>query len=101
MLYDPIGSDREGNEINLMDILRSEEVDVLDMVELKIELFRLIDKFACLTQRERTVLQLRFGLGMHERQTQREIGQQLGISRSYVSRIEKRALGKLQNAMSP
>ncbi len=101
MLYDPIGSDREGNEINLMDILSSDEDNVLDLVELKIELVKLIDKFACLTQRERTVLQLRFGLGMHERQTQREIGQKLGISRSYVSRIEKRAIGKLHNAMSP
>lgn len=94
-LYDPIGSDREGNEISLMDILSSDENEVLDAVVLNIDCGLLAECFGCLSKREQTVLELRFGLGQHERLTQRQIGRQLGISRSYVSRIEKRALGKL------
>lgn len=101
MLYDPIGSDREGNEISLMDILSSDRDEVLESVVLNLDRNRLVDKFSCLSKRERTVLELRFGLGQQERQTQRQIGRQLGISRSYVSRIEKRALGKLLSEMGP
>src|SRR5690625_2870693 len=93
-LYDPIGSDREGNEINLMDILSSEGDEVLETVMLNIDRSRLAERFHLLSARERTVLELRFGLGNQEKLTQRQIGRQLGISRSYVSRIEKRALGK-------
>ncbi|HHY15715.1 MAG TPA: sigma-70 family RNA polymerase sigma factor [Firmicutes bacterium] len=100
-LFDPIGSDREGNEINLMDILSSERDDVVDSVVLNIDRARLADKLNCLSKRERLVLELRFGLGQKERQTQRQIGRQLGISRSYVSRIEKKALGKLLSEMGP
>ncbi len=94
-LQDPIGSDREGNEISLMDILSSDEDEVIDAVVLNIDRGLLAECFGCLSKREKTVLELRFGLGQHERLTQRQIGRQLGISRSYVSRIEKRALGKL------
>jgi RNA polymerase sporulation-specific sigma factor len=101
MLYDPIGADREGNEISLMDILSSDEDEVLDEVVLNIDRNLLSQCFGCLSKRERTVLELRFGLGQQERMTQRQIGRLLGISRSYVSRIEKRALGKLLNAMGP
>lgn len=101
MLQDPIGADREGNAISLMDILSSGRDDVLETVELRIEQAKLAAKFGCLTKREQKVLELRFGLGERERQTQRQIGRQLGISRSYVSRIEKRALGKLQSEMGP
>ncbi|NMB00940.1 MAG: sigma-70 family RNA polymerase sigma factor [Firmicutes bacterium] len=98
-LYDPIGADREGNEISLMDILSSEEDEVLETVVLNIDRSRLAERFGCLSARERTVLELRFGLGDREKLTQRQIGRQLGISRSYVSRIEKRALGKLLHEM--
>ena len=101
MLYDPIGADREGNEISLMDILRSDEDEVLDAVVLNIDRGLLAERSGCLSKREQTVLELRFGLGQQERLTQRQIGRQLGISRSYVSRIEKRALGKLLNEMGP
>ncbi|NLM41600.1 MAG: sigma-70 family RNA polymerase sigma factor [Firmicutes bacterium] len=98
-LYDPIGADREGNEISLMDILSSDQDEVLDTVVLNIDRDRLAEHFHCLSPRERTVLELRFGLGQQEKLTQRQIGRKLGISRSYVSRIEKRALGKLLQAM--
>lgn len=98
-LYDPIGADREGNEISLMDILSSDEDEVLETVVLNIDRSRLAERFDCLSPRERTVLELRFGLGDREKLTQRQIGRQLGISRSYVSRIEKRALGKLLHEM--
>lgn len=101
MLYDPIGSDRDGNEITLIDILSSEEDIVLDEVVLNLDCKRLADTFHYLSKREQKVLELRYGLGQQERQTQRQIGDLLGISRSYVSRIEKRALGKLLSAMGP
>jgi len=98
-LYDPIGSDKEGNEIVLMDVLTQEGDTVAEMVESRVEQERLSRKLAELTPRERRVLELRFGMGEYARQTQREISKALGISRSYVSRIEKRALAKLQKEM--
>lgn len=100
-LFDPIGSDREGNEISLMDILSSERDDVVDSVVLNLDTAKLEEKLGGLSERERLVLELRFGLGQKERQTQRQIGRRLGISRSYVSRIEKKALGKLLSEMGP
>ena len=99
LLYDPIGADREGNEISLIDILSSDRDDVLEEVELHIDKAQLAAKIGCLSKRERTVLELRFGLGTSDRQTQRQISRLLGISRSYVSRIEKRAISKLQSEM--
>ncbi|WP_110943128.1 sigma-70 family RNA polymerase sigma factor [Inediibacterium massiliense] len=98
-LQDPIGIDKEGNEISLMDILGTETDEVLDEVELKIQVKKLYEKMAnVLKNREKTVLQLRYGLANGGSKTQREIAQLLGISRSYVSRIEKRAIKKLGKA---
>ncbi len=98
-LQDPIGVDKEGNEISLMDILGTETDEVLDEVELKIQVKKLYEKMAdVLKNREKTVLQLRYGLANGGSKTQREIAQFLGISRSYVSRIEKRAIKKLGKA---
>lgn len=94
-LYDPIGTDREGNEISLIDVLGTHPEVVSEAVENKFEHRRILDKLTQLTQRERKILELRFGLGEGGRQTQREIARKLGISRSYVSRIEKKALSKL------
>nr|WP_269432466.1 sigma-70 family RNA polymerase sigma factor [Paenibacillus sp. VKM B-2647] len=95
-LHDPIGTDKEGNEITLIDILGSEADDVVDKVQLKIERSKIYKNLDILDEREREVVVGRFGLeaGGEER-TQREIARELGISRSYVSRIEKRALMKL------
>ena len=94
MLHEPIGSDKEGNEITLMDILSS-DFDVAERVEATVEQEMLRERLAQLSGRERKVLELRYGLTDGVRQTQREISKKLGISRSYVSRIEKRAISKM------
>lgn len=94
-IYDPIGLDKEGNEISLIDVLGTHPEIVAETVEQIFEQKRLLEKICKLNKRERKVLELRFGLGNEEHSTQREIAKRLGISRSYVSRIEKRALNKL------
>lgn len=95
-LYEPIGTDKEGNEINLLDIIESEQVDVVGRMELALNLKKLGGAFGELDDREKEIITLRYGLVTGKEVTQREIGEQLGISRSYVSRIEKRALHKLK-----
>lgn len=97
-LYDPIGSDREGNEINLLDIIEEAEVDIVENIMLEDDikkLYHIIGKV--LTDREREIICLRYGLSNQKEVTQREIAGMLGISRSYVSRIEKKALRKLRD----
>ncbi|WP_371915729.1 RNA polymerase sporulation sigma factor SigK [Paenibacillus odorifer] len=95
-LHDPIGTDKEGNEITLIDILGSEADDVIKEVDLKIEKSKIYRNLDILDDREKEVVVGRFGLDTGgEERTQREIAKELGISRSYVSRIEKRALMKL------
>ncbi len=95
-LYEPIGTDKEGNEINLLDIIESEQIDVIDRMELAGNLKRLGRIMQNLEEREKEIIFLRYGLVTGKEITQREIGEMLRISRSYVSRIEKRALGKLR-----
>ena len=96
-LYDPIGTDREGNEINLLDIIEQEQVDVIDRMEVEDRLRRLSGLIhERLSEREKAIIMLRYGLFSEREITQREIGRRLGISRSYVSRIEKKALEKLK-----
>ncbi|MDR9757921.1 MAG: sigma-70 family RNA polymerase sigma factor [Thermoanaerobacterales bacterium] len=99
-LYDPIGTDKEGNEITLIDILGTDPDSVSELVEKFYESRRLREKLKKLTKRERKVLELRYGLGGGHRKTQREIARLFGISRSYVSRIEKKALTKLLNELT-
>lgn len=99
-IYDPIGVDKEGNEITLMDILGSDGESISDRVENEFEQKALLEKLKKLSYRERLVLQLRYGLMNGPRRTQREIARTLKISRSYVSRIEKKAIQKLTNEMS-
>ncbi|MHB1653754.1 MAG: RNA polymerase sporulation sigma factor SigK [Desulfitobacteriaceae bacterium] len=99
-IYDPIGVDKEGNEITLMDVLGSEEEAISDQVENEFEQRALLEKVKKLTRRERLVLSLRYGLMNSPRRTQREIARTLGISRSYVSRIEKKAIQKLLEEMN-
>ncbi|MDO4331489.1 MAG: RNA polymerase sporulation sigma factor SigK [Eubacteriales bacterium] len=97
-LYEPIGTDREGNEINLLDIMEQEQPDIVEEMEKArhlSELYGLMDTE--LSEREKEVLTLRYGLLDGREVTQKEIGEKLGISRSYVSRIEKKALGRMQN----
>jgi len=100
-LYEPIGTDKEGNEINLLDVIEQEQEEVIDRIELDDnikKLTELVDKV--LDEREKEIIRLRYGLVNGKEITQREIGRQLGISRSYVSRIEKRALLKLRAGFS-
>lgn len=96
-LFEPIGQDKEGNEIHLVDVIEQQQVDIVDKMEfasnLK-KLFFLIND--CLTAREREIIMMRYGLNGQTEITQSEIGARLGISRSYVSRIEKRAIEKLR-----
>ena len=97
-LYEPIGTDREGNEIRLYDIIESEDTDVSERIYLKENIQKLYEKVENeLSPREKLVLKMRYGLYNGEEYTQREIARQLGISRSYVSRIEKSAIQKLRD----
>ncbi|MBO5372032.1 MAG: RNA polymerase sporulation sigma factor SigK [Lachnospiraceae bacterium] len=97
-LYEPIGTDKEGNQIQLVDVVEAEEFDVVEQMELKRQIVRLYELIpAVLDEREKQILFLRYGLGAQKPVTQREIAAQLDISRSYVSRIEKKALEKLKN----
>ena len=96
-LFEPIGHDKEGNEIQLMDIIEQQQFDVIEDMDRKEKIIRLSDCIKkCLTNREKEILSLRYGLGGEEPLTQNEIGELFGISRSYVSRIEKKALNKLK-----
>lgn len=101
LLSDPIGSDKEGNEITLLDILDTGAEIVTETVENRLEEEKLYEKLAHLTKRERKVIELRYGLRDGAHKTQREISKMLGISRSYVSRIEKKALRKLYKEINP
>ncbi len=94
-LHDPIGQDKEGNEISLIDVLKAEHEDVVETIQLNMELERVKEYIDILDEREQEVIIGRFGLNMQDEKTQREIAKELGISRSYVSRIEKRALMKI------
>ena len=97
-LYEPIGTDRDGNEIQLFDIIEAEDADAQKKVCLKDNIKLLYEKIeSVLSPRERLVLKMRYGLYNQEEYTQREIANQLGISRSYVSRIEKSAIEKLRD----
>jgi len=99
-LHEPIGMDKEGNEINLLDILGTDVDGIIDEVHLKLQvknLYKAINQV--LKDREKTIIELRYGLVDGSCKTQREIANMLGISRSYVSRIETRALGKLNKAL--
>ena len=98
-LYEPIGTDKEGNQINLFDIVENDEPDVIEQMEYGKnvrKLYEMIPKV--LNKREQEILMKRYGLCNTAAVTQREIARQLHISRSYVSRIEKKAIGKLQKS---
>ena len=100
-IHEPIGTDKEGNEISLLDIIESPPEDIVEQMELASNIEKLYDYVEKnLTKREQEIIKLRYGLFQGEESTQREIGAKLGISRSYVSRIEKKALWKLREAFS-
>lgn len=98
-LYEPLGIDKEGNEIQLYDIIETNEDDASDRIVLKQNIQKLYEELeSLLTPREHLVLKMRYGLYNGEEYTQREVARQLGISRSYVSRIEKSAIQKLRSS---
>lgn len=99
-LHEPLGTDKEGNSIYLIDIIKYECEEVVGKIdkEQKIEIIKEIWDNT-LQEREKTIIELRYGINNHEHKTQREIAKMLGISRSYVSRIEKKALKKLYDAL--
>ena len=95
-LEEPIGKDKDDNVVTLQEVLENDERSVEDSVDLKMKVKLLYEKMkSILKDRERTILELRFGLDGHKPKTQIEIAHEMGISRSYVSRIETKAIGKL------
>ena len=94
-LNDSIGYDKEGNEISLIDVLKQESKDLADLLHDKNNIFLLNKYLNILTERERLIIVKRYGLHDYDEMTQKEIAKELKISRSYVSRIEKRALTKM------
>jgi len=100
-LNEPIGRDGDDNEISLIDILVNDEKNIEDEIDLKMKIKKLYEGMKdILKGRERTILELRFGLGGKKEKTQNQIAEMMGISRSYVSRIEKKAISKLTEKLS-
>lgn len=96
-LYEPIGTDKEGNEIAFIDVVEDASADIVDSM-VRSEHIRKMYAFieTALTRREKDIIYMRYGLYGSAEKTQKEIAEQMGISRSYVSRIEKKALTKLR-----
>lgn len=99
-IYEPIGTDKEGNEINLLDIIETEQISTAEQIQMQQDIEDLQNYIdIVLDEREKEILLMRFGLRGQKELTQREIGEKLDISRSYISRIEKKALHKLKIAL--
>ena len=99
-LYEPIGQDKEGNAIHLLDVIEEKQKDIVEDMELGRNIRRLFSALDhCLSDREYRILVMRYGLRGQKEHTQQEVGDILGISRSYVSRMEKRALHKLASKL--
>ena len=100
-IYEPIGTDKEGNEISLLDIIESDQVDTAEQMQTCQDIKAMLASFdQVLDDREKEILMMRFGIRGYKELTQREIGEKLNISRSYISRIEKKALEKLRVALT-
>ena len=100
-LQDPVGHDFDGNEITVMDMVKSDDDPVPDEVSYRIDIMRMIQKIEeVLDEREREIIKMRYAIYGGEEITQREIAAMLGISRSYVSRIEKKALKKISACLN-
>ena len=95
-LEDPIGKDKDDNTVTLQDVLENSEKNIEDEVDLKMKVKKLYEKMKrVLKDREKLIIELRFGLDGNKPKTQNQIAEMMGISRSYVSRIETKAIGKL------
>lgn len=99
-LEDPIGKDKDDNTVTLQEVLENSDKNIEDEVDLKFKIKQLYEKMKeVLKTREKTIIELRFGLGGQKPKTQNEIANSMGISRSYVSRIETKAISKLAKEM--
>ena len=99
-LNEPIGKDKDDNVVTLQEVLENDDKNIEDEVDLRFKIKKLYDKIkSILKDREKTIIELRFGLNGNKPKTQHEIANQLGISRSYVSRIETKAISKLAKEM--
>ena len=99
-MYEPVGEDKEGNEINYLDIIENDEPDVVEHLQMNEDIkkmYQLMDEI--LSEREKEILELRYGLNGKKEMTQIEIAKLFGISRSYVSRIESKAIAKMHKNM--
>lgn len=94
-IYEGISYDKEGNEITILDILKTKDPDYLEDLYVKDNIELLKGYLNILTPRERQIINMRYGLNNQEEKTQKEIAKTMNISRSYVSRIEKRATTKI------
>lgn len=95
-LNEPIGKDKDDNEVTLLEVLETDEKSIEEEIDLKMKVKKLYQKMKeVLKDREKNILELRFGLGGKKPKTQNEIASMMGISRSYVSRIETKAISKL------
>lgn len=97
-LNEVLGVDKDGGEMTLLDILPAEQKEIIDQIETSDQVHKLYEYFQLLSPREQSILIDRYGLNHHKEKTQKEIAKELHISRSYVSRLEKRALVKLLKA---
>ena len=99
-LNEPIGKDKDDNVITLQEVLENDDRNIEDVVDIRMKIKALYAKMKeILKDREKTILELRFGLDGNKPKTQNEIAKLLGISRSYVSRIETKAINKLSNEL--
>ncbi len=99
-LNEPIGKDKDDNEISLIDILENDEKNIEDEIDFKLRMKQIYEKIkSVLKKREQIIIELRFGLGGKKPKTQNEVAKMLGISRSYVSRIETKAIKKLNDEL--
>lgn len=99
-LNEPIGKDKDDNVVTLQEVLENNERNIEEEVDLKMKIKKLYKKMSeVLKEREKTIIELRFGLDGHKPKTQHEIADMMGISRSYVSRIETKAIGKLNKEL--
>lgn len=97
-LFEPIGTDKDGETVSLVDVIEMENPRTIDQLILDQDIKELYEAFdTCLTESEKQVISMRYGLFKGKEHTQREVAAVLGISRSYVSRIEKKAIGKMRD----
>ena len=95
-LNEPIGKDKDGNIVTLQEVLENDERSIEEEVDIKLKIKKLYDKMKnVLKDREKSIIEFRFGLDGNKPKTQKEIAKSMGISRSYVSRVESKAIEKL------